>query len=124
MEKLPLWGVSIGLALGLRVVQRLIQHPLLMAVYCLMIPAGFYAVMMTMGWTVEDARSHGWLPELAEAVDLQLGHPLPFVRLWSYIQWDRIDWSVLIKTIPTMFALVLFALLQLSINVRAHGHIR
>ncbi|KAH8927062.1 hypothetical protein BT69DRAFT_1238330 [Atractiella rhizophila] len=111
---LPLWTVPLALATLLRLITYKFSHPLIFTGYFIVIPIIFYAVVLIIGTPLATLREKGWVFEL-EGVDT------PFYEYWTYFDFGKTNVPALLKTLPTQFALVFFALLHVPINVPSLG---
>jgi SulP family sulfate permease len=105
-------------------------------------PFLFYAITLTIGVSLEDLREAGWVFKV-DGVDSnwyefwtlfgafvvfsfppvnlrreQRIMPLRILR-YFYTDFGKTDWTAIIDTMPTQFALVFFGLLHVPINVPA-----
>ncbi len=112
-DKLPLWLIPLGLAVIIRLLKQFIHHPMLVAIFCLLIPAGFYIILFSLGLDLEYARQMHWIPSMPKISN----QDIPFVKLWQKIHFEKIDFDALLMTLPTSLSLVMFSILQIGINV-------
>lgn len=99
---------------------KLSQNPFIIPSMCLFLVLSFYAFLFSSGMTVEEARQLGWIlvsPKSSRA------HYASFWDLFSfyqyYLDFSNIQWSVIPKCLPTFLGLVMFALINVPINVPA-----
>ncbi|GAA5977360.1 hypothetical protein JCM5350_002440 [Sporobolomyces pararoseus] len=107
---LALWILPLLLAIILRLITARFKHPLIFPVYFLAIPAVFYAIALSCGFSVQDLRQNGYVFELS-------GVDNKWYEYWSHFNFQKTDWVAVIETIPTQLALVFFGLLHVPINV-------
>jgi len=114
---LPIWLLSMGLALCLTLISTKIRHPLLTPTFFFTLPVIFYAVVFIGGFDLNKLREQGWLFNLISDDGGQ--ENVPFYTFWTYFNFKKTQWSVLPYTFGTIFALVFFGILHVPINVPA-----
>jgi len=113
---LPIWLVSMTLALGLSIVHTKIHHPLLVPTFFITLPIIFYIIVWIGKFNLDHLREQGWLFNLIS----DDGHgDVPFYTFWTYYDFKATQWSVIPYTLSTIFALVFFGILHVPINVPA-----
>mmetsp|Transcript_3778 Transcript_3778/g.5864 ORF Transcript_3778/g.5864 Transcript_3778/m.5864 type:complete len:872 (+) Transcript_3778:121-2736(+) len=109
----PLWVSSLGCELLLRALMALFRLPLLPPFYFVLIPPVFYGVIFALGIPVESMHRDGWFFESSEPTDFQL--------MWTLIDFETVQWGVIVKLVPTMIALTVFSLMHVPINIPSLG---
>ena len=110
-----LWVLPLLLAILLLTIRYFKDHPVIVLGYFFGITFLFYLVVLTVpSLTIATMRQSGWVFQAPES-------GVPFYHFYSYYKWNLIDWKAMSKTIPTMFALTLFGILHVPINVPALG---
>ncbi|KAI9844233.1 MAG: hypothetical protein M1837_005739 [Sclerophora amabilis] len=110
-----LWMIPLVLAIVQIIARRWIKHQLFFTCYFLAIPAVFYFFVAAIpSLSLVDLRSKGWVFEAPQA-------GVPFYHFYSLYDFSAVNWKVLAKTIPAMFALTFFGVLHVPINVPALG---
>lgn len=110
-----IWSVSLALTLILKVLQTRVwpNKAILVPAYYIILIGVFYIVLFAAGISVETARENNWIMtiEVPEG-----GH---FYDYWKYFDIYLIDWGSIVATLPTVFALILFSILHVPINLPA-----
>jgi len=114
---LPIWLLSMALALFLSIAHTKIHHPLLTPTFFIALPIVFYIVVFIGGLDLNSLRDQGWLFNLIS--DNGNNESVPFYTFWTYFNFKKVQWSVLPYTFGTIFALVFFGILHVPINVPA-----
>ncbi|OUM60580.1 hypothetical protein PIROE2DRAFT_63055 [Piromyces sp. E2] len=114
---LPIWLLSMALALCLSIAHTKISHPLLTPSFFLILPVVFYIIVFIGGFDLNRLREQGWLFNLIS--DDSSKESVPFYTFWTYFDFKKTQWSVLPYTFGTIFALVFFGILHVPINVPA-----
>ncbi|KAI8332373.1 sulfate transporter family-domain-containing protein [Chlamydoabsidia padenii] len=110
---LALWSSALGVALFLRVLQaKLKDHPMVVPVFFMALPAVFYLVVLIAGLDVDQIRDAGWIFPLVDS-------DVPFWHFYTYYNFSLVDWKAVAQTLPAMLALTFFGLLHVPINVPA-----
>jgi SulP family sulfate permease len=106
---IPLWLVSAGFEVVLRVISSMVNLSLLPPFYFVSIPVIFYIVVFGCGYDLDDVHKNGWFFEGAESVNPLL--------MWELMDFTKVDWSVFAYCLPTIIALTLFSLMHVPINI-------
>jgi len=114
---LPIWLLSMTLALGLSIAHTKIHHPLLTPTFFITLPVIFYIIVFIGGFDLNKLREQGWIFNLIADDGTQ--ESVPFYTFWTYFDFKKTQWSVLPYTFGTIFALVFFGILHVPINVPA-----
>lgn len=102
---------GLGLGVGIFLLTRRVQHALTLPGCMAAAVAVFYAALWALGYSLEDARSLGWV---AAALP-----PTPFYEAWSLFNFRVVQWDVLPAVLPTWLALVLVVAFSSSLDVAA-----
>ncbi|KAL9092337.1 MAG: hypothetical protein Q9165_004511 [Trypethelium subeluteriae] len=114
-DTIILWILPLLLAIILLIIRYLKDHPAIVLGYFFGITVLFYIVVAAVpSLTVMTMRQTGWIFQAPAS-------GVPFYHFYSYYKWNLIDWKAISQTIPTMFALTLFGILHVPINVPALG---
>ncbi|KAI8814169.1 sulfate transporter family-domain-containing protein [Cladochytrium replicatum] len=108
-----LWGSGLAIALTLKLMQRVISHPLFVPSFYVAVPLLFYVLVWSLGISMDDLRKGRWLFDLPDA------QSVPYYTFWTYYDLNKTVWSAIPATIPTQLALVFFGILHVPINVPA-----
>lgn len=115
----PYWGASIVFEVGLRLLQFYqastggsTSAALIPPLYFCSIPFAFYLILVALQIPVETAHSKSWFFPIESA---ESDYAAPF-RL---LDVRKVDWSVIVSSIPTMIASTIFAFLHVPLNVPA-----
>ncbi|KAF2171271.1 hypothetical protein M409DRAFT_63621 [Zasmidium cellare ATCC 36951] len=105
------WLPPLALAIILLIVKRYYDKPFLVPAYYIGITVIFYIVVAAVpSLSVEGLRSSGWVFE-APAADKT------FYNFYSYYKFSLVNWKAVAMTIPSQFALTLFGILHVPINI-------
>ncbi|KAI9656812.1 MAG: hypothetical protein M1821_003451 [Bathelium mastoideum] len=114
-DTVVLWILPLLLAIILLTIRYFKDHPVVVLGYFFGITILFYIVVAAVpSLNVMTMRQSGWIFEAPQS-------GVPFYHFYSYYKWSLIDWKAMSQTIPTMFALTLFGILHVPINVPALG---
>jgi len=109
---LKVWMTALLIAVGLKLMQTKIRHPLFVPVFYSCLPLVFYAIALSCGYTINELKDLGWLMKLD-------GEVVPFYTFYSYFDFASINIPAVLACIPTMVALSLFGVLHVPINIPA-----
>ncbi|KAF1989403.1 hypothetical protein K402DRAFT_271658 [Aulographum hederae CBS 113979] len=112
-DTILLWTVPLLQCILLMLIQRRVSSVFTLPLYFGLIAAIFYIVYAALPHTsLDDFRNAGWLFEAPES-------GIPFYRFYSYYNFKLVDWTAILKCVPTMFALSFFGIIHVPINVPA-----
>ncbi|KAK3050500.1 hypothetical protein LTS18_012576, partial [Coniosporium uncinatum] len=114
-DTILLWTVPLILCIALMLTQSFLikNNNFLLPIYCFLIGGVFYIIYAAIPhMSLEDFRNRGWLFEKPES-------DIPFYHFYTYYNFGLVDWTAILKTIPTMFALSFFGIIHVPINVPA-----
>jgi MFS superfamily sulfate permease-like transporter len=104
-----LWLSVVIMQVCLRFMAYTTESQIVVPAFMLMVPLFFYGGMFTFGHTVDDLRQHGWLfPESGQT---------SFTELWTAIDFEAIDMSVILQQSQTMASLAAFTVLMVPIRI-------
>ena len=110
-----LWILPLLLGIILLIIRYFKDHPVIVLGYFLGVTVLFYVIVAAIpALNIATMRQSGWIFEAPAS-------GLPFYHFYSYYKWGLIDWKAILQTVPTMFALTLFGILHVPINVPALG---
>ncbi|KAI8900204.1 sulfate transporter family-domain-containing protein [Globomyces pollinis-pini] len=110
---LKLWGSSFLVAILLKTIQHFIEHPMLVPIFYISVPIVFYMIVFIFNLQLNYLRQEGWLFNFESATDA------PFYLFWTFFDFKEVNWSAVLSTLPTQFALTFFGILHVPINVPA-----
>jgi len=110
---LPIWLLSVALAIILSYMRTKISNPLLTPIFFTALPIIFYIVMFIGGLDMDSLREKGWFFKLNYESD----GSSRFYTFWTYFNFKKVQWSVIPSTFGTMFTMILFGILNVSVNV-------
>ncbi|KAL8730597.1 MAG: hypothetical protein Q9181_004596 [Wetmoreana brouardii] len=130
-DTVALWTIPLVLAICLFFIKHCVKHPLTDATYFLSIIGIFYFFVGAIDkLELPDLRSRGWVFEAPDA-------GVPFYHFYTLYgtllvripqssslmiaDFEAVDWTALVDTIPTMLALTFFGIIHVPINVPALG---
>lgn len=134
LKKLDLLMAVFAFEVGLRILSHLTKdesgkskYPLLSPIYFCLITPVFYGCMWIRGKSLDEA---WFFPPLAECVDDGTGNnncddrisSIFFTNVWDIfhvIDISTISWDAVLRSIPTLLALVMFSLIHVPINIPA-----
>ncbi|ODQ66852.1 hypothetical protein NADFUDRAFT_23559 [Nadsonia fulvescens var. elongata DSM 6958] len=110
-EVWPMWLTPLALAFLLLKIQHVWKSQFVVPLYFLAIFVLFHFLLAVVPfWNHEAARKLGWLFEPPTSNE-------PWYHFYVYFNFENIDFSALMRTIPAMFALTFFGILHVPINV-------
>ena len=89
LSAFKLWGLSLSVAILLKILQHWIEHSLLVPIFYMVIPALFYLIIFSIGISIDTLRKQGWLFQLPQA------NEAPFWTFWTYFNFPVIDWRAI-----------------------------
>lgn len=107
-----LWMSALFLAVALRILTERYHHQLIFPIYFLLIPIGFYIVVAIGRFDLSTLRQDGWLFDVGDAHE-------PWWKIYTYWNLRKVDYTALLQTMPTQFALLFFNILHPPLNVPA-----
>ncbi|KAG0141685.1 hypothetical protein CROQUDRAFT_663465 [Cronartium quercuum f. sp. fusiforme G11] len=113
---LLLWIIPLTLALLLRFLSTIITHPFFVPLYFILIPLIFYIITFSFHLPLNDLREKGWIFNLPKSSSSVNNNSFEFYKLYKF---NLIDWKVFKKTLTAQFAMVIFGLLHVPLNVPA-----
>lgn len=102
-------GTVLGLLMLLLV--RKLPHPFTLPLVMLAAIITFFAVIISMNLSMEDARRLGWVAETTK-----MG---PFYSAWQYFDFRLVQWSIIPEILPTWIAMFLVVAFSSSLDVAA-----
>jgi SulP family sulfate permease len=109
-QALGLLGPAVAFALLLLVIERRIQHWLLVPIYLICSALAFYAVLVATGTSIEQATQAHWLPSLS-------GQGASFFPVIALDQLALVDWSAILSQSATFAVLALLSVIMLLLDV-------
>ena len=110
-----LWAIPLGMSFVLLLLERKIDHPLVVPAFFTLVPIVFYTVVALIpNYGLKQLRADGWVFDAPQANQ-------PWWNFYTYYDFKAVNWSALLRTLPTMFALTFFGILHVPINVPALG---
>jgi len=110
---LPIWLLSAAFAIILSYMRTKISNPLLTPVFVTVLPIVFYIVMFVGGLDMNILKEKGWFFKLNyEGEESSLFYPF-----WTYFNFKKVQWSVIPSTFSTISTMILFGILNASVNV-------
>ncbi|KAI1001576.1 Uncharacterized protein K3495_g6623 [Podosphaera aphanis] len=110
-NSLPHWLVSISLAIIYICTEKRFNFKFYLPTFVLLIPVIFYMIVFSSGkLDMRNLRSMGWI----------LDTPLSGESWWHFYtlySFRLVQWTSILKCIPSMFALTFFGILHVPINV-------
>lgn len=103
-------AAALAFALGLMVIERRVQHSLLLPVYILLAAGLLYVALAVQGTSLEEARAAAWLMRVEAAEGRYLPVLLP-------AQLSLIDWSAIAAQAGTIAVLILLSVIMLLLDV-------
>ncbi|PVU96512.1 hypothetical protein BB559_002368 [Furculomyces boomerangus] len=111
-DKFKLWGSALALSLLLRGLTYRFRGPMLVPLFCVMIPVVFYFIVFAAGIPMDKLRNDGWVFPLAAS-------DTPFYQYITLFDFGNTDWKAVWLTVPTMLGLSFFGILHVPINAPA-----
>ncbi|GME32543.1 Sulfate transporter family protein [Neofusicoccum parvum] len=112
-DTIALWVSPLALAIIYMVIKHYYDHPALMPAFIVLITGVFHIIVAGVShFNLDKARHAGWVFDKPES-------GVPFYHFYSLYDFSVVDWSALLRTIPTMFALSFFGIIHVPINVPA-----
>ncbi|KAF3928847.1 hypothetical protein ABW20_dc0101353 [Dactylellina cionopaga] len=110
-----MWILPLGLAITLLVILQFVNHPFTVPIFFITVPAIFYVVVAAVpSLTIEGLRDTGWIFDAPKS-------GVPFWHFYTLYDFQAVDWGVVLKNVPAMFALTFFGILHVPINVPSLG---
>ncbi|CAG8571542.1 8622_t:CDS:10, partial [Diversispora eburnea] len=109
-----LWTSALGLAILLRMIHMKFNHDMVVPFYFMIIPLLFYFVVYNFDLDWNNLRETGWVFPMPKG-------DVPWNNFYSHYDFSKTNWSVLLQTVPAMFALTFFGILHVPINIPALG---
>lgn len=103
-----------GLILGLiiYILVKKIRHMSVLPICIASLIGMFYLGLYLTSSTLQEARENGWI--------LQNSHPPPiWYKSWQYLKFDKVEWGVIPKLIPTLASMTMVVALSSSLDVAA-----
>jgi SulP family sulfate permease len=134
LDIMKVWATGLGITTVIFCGRWLgATHPLFVPAVYLAVPVVFYSVFLSMGLSMEDARSSGWLFSIQDdacntgdgsagalRVDQDCSSKqdaIPFYAFWLLLDISKIAWKSVGHALPTILALAFFGVLHVPINV-------
>ncbi|KAF3910185.1 hypothetical protein ABW21_db0201095 [Orbilia brochopaga] len=115
LPKFFMWALPLLLAIALLIILHFINHPFTVPIFFLAVPAIFYIVVTAVpSLTIEGLRDLGWIFDAPRS-------GVPFWHFYTLYDFHAVDWGVVLKNVPAMFALTFFGILHVPINVPSLG---
>ncbi|KAF2279486.1 uncharacterized protein EI97DRAFT_481955 [Westerdykella ornata] len=112
-DTIYLWVLPLVLAITVLIIRRLNKSPFVLPAFFIAVFVVFYIVVkLILRSDLEPLRQAGWIFEKPQS-------GVPFYRFYSYFKFKSVDYSALLSTLPTMFALSFFGIIHVPINVPA-----
>ncbi len=105
------WFGALACCLVLRLLQLKFKQPWFVSLYFFVLPLIFYLIVLICGASIEDLKENGFLFKMQVRSD--------FYHFYNYVQFDKVNWSVLPPLIPTLISMSFFGLLHVPINIPA-----
>ena len=109
-----LWMIPLLLAAVLLKTQRFVKSNFYVGGYFISVALLFYFFKFALDFPIETLRDRGWV------FDAPRGNH-PWYHFYTLYDFQAVNWSALVQTIPAMFALTFFGILHVPINVPALG---
>ncbi|EWC44016.1 hypothetical protein DRE_01368 [Drechslerella stenobrocha 248] len=110
-----MWILPLVLAIALLVILQFVNHPFTVPIFFLSVPAVFYVVVAAVpSLHIPELRDSGWIFDAPKS-------GVPFWHFYTLYDFHAVDWGVLLKNVPAMFALTFFGILHVPINVPSLG---
>jgi hypothetical protein len=109
----------------LRILDRVLRdkdgrplYALLSPIYFCMITPLFYFGLWAFSISIDDAMTMGYFFPSLQGDDSNIWNE-DLLDMWRFIDFSTITWAVIVDSVPTMIALVLFSLIHVPINIPA-----